>query len=217
MMTTLKPNIAMIDDNYDLIDTYKDLLESKYNVTEFYTAESYLQYLDQKEINPFEVVVTDYNLGAGQNGLDMIEKASRTSKSSAFILMSGYLDKESTLRAHNMGAHRILQKPIRIEALESEIQNLIYEFQVEKIRKETKSLTLQLKELCSIFDVFLEQHFSKTQIDDFFMRVLSPESTDKNISFRNYVLNIEEQLYRNMKMDEILMRQINNKKKTISI
>ncbi len=212
---SLKPNIAMIDDEYDLLDTYKELLGSKYNVTEFYTADSYLSFIDKNKTNPFEVVITDYNLGAGQNGLDMLEQASRSSKNSAFILMSGYLDKESTLRAHNMGAHRILPKPIRIEALEHEIQNLIYEFQVEKIRKETKELTLKLKELCSIFDVFLEQHFSKTQIDEFFMRVLNPDSLDKSISFRNYVLNIEEKLYRNMKMDEILMRQINIKKKVV--
>ncbi len=211
----LKPNIAMIDDEYDLLDTYKELLGSKYNVTEFYTADSYLNFIDKNKTNPFEVVITDYNLGPGQNGLDMLEQASRSSKSSAFILMSGYLDKESTLRAHNMGAHRILPKPIRIEALEHEIQNLIYEFQVEKIRKETKELTLKLKELCSIFDVFLEQHFSKTQIDEFFMRILNPDSLDKSISFRSYVLNIEEKLYRNMKMDEILMRQINIKKKVV--
>ena len=211
----LKPNIAMIDDEYDLLDTYKELLGSKYNVTEFYTADSYLNFIDKNKTNPFEVVITDYNLGPGQNGLDMLEQASRSSKSSAFILMSGYLDKESTLRAHNMGAHRILPKPIRIEALEHEIQNLIYEFQVEKIRKETEELTLKLKELCSIFDVFLEQHFSKTQIDEFFMRILNPDSLDKSISFRSYVLNIEEKLYRNMKMDEILMRQINIKKKVV--
>lgn len=210
----LKPNIAMIDDEYDLIDTYKELLGAKYNVTEFYDADSYLKYLEKFDANPFEVVISDYSLGAGANGLDMLEKANSLNKHAAFILMSGYLDKESTLRAHNMGAHRILPKPIRIETLEAEIQNLIYEFQIEKIRKETRELTLKLKELCSIFDVFLEQHFSKTQIDEFFMRVINPDQNDKNVSFRNYVLNIEEKLYRNMKMDEILMKQIASKGKT---
>ncbi len=209
---SIKPNIAMIDDEYDLIDTYKDLLSAKYNVTEFYDADSYLGYIQKYEQNPFEVVITDYSLGSGSNGLDMIEKANNLNKNAAFILMSGYLDKETTLRAHNMGAHRILPKPIRIEELEHQIQNLIYEYQIEKIRKETKELTLKLKELCSIFDVFLEQHFSKTQIDEFFMRVISPDEQNKNISFREYVVNIEEKLYRNMKMDEILMRQVKPKR-----
>lgn len=208
----IKPQIAMIDDEYDLLDTYKELLSSKYSVTEFHDAKSYLSFLSQKETNPFEVVITDYSLGAGDNGLEMLEKASRLSKSTSFILMSGYLDKDSTLRAHNMGAHRILPKPIRVEALEHEIQSLIYEFQIEKIRKENKELTLKLKELCSIFDVFLEQHFSRTQVDEFFMRVLNPDSTNKDISFRDYVVNIEDKLYRNIKMDEILMRQIQKRK-----
>jgi DNA-binding NtrC family response regulator len=207
----IKPQIAMIDDEFDIIDTYKELLSSKYDITEFYSAETYLDYLDKLTTNPFEVVITDYSLGAGANGLDMLEKAKSASKHAAFILMSGFLDKESTLRAHNMGAHRILPKPIRIDMLEGEIQTLIYEFQIEKIRKETKELTLKLKELCSIFDVFLEQPFSKTEVDEFFMRVISPDQEDKNISFRNYVLNIEEKLYRNIKMDEVLTRQMNKK------
>ena len=53
----LKPNIAMIDDEYDLIDTYKELLGTKYNVTEFYDAESYLKYLEKFETNPFEISI----------------------------------------------------------------------------------------------------------------------------------------------------------------
>ncbi len=209
---SLKPNIAIIDDEFDLVDTYKDLLSTKYIVTEFYDADSYLNYISKYDTNPFEVIITDYSLGQGMTGLDMIEQASQKNKHVAFILMSGYLDKDSTLRAHNMGAHRILPKPIRIEILEHEIQNLIYEFQIEKIRKDTKELTLKLKELCSIFDVFLEQHFSKTQIDEFFMRVINPNEPNRDISFRDYVINIEEKLYRNMKIDEILNRQIKAKK-----
>jgi DNA-binding response OmpR family regulator len=208
----LKPNIAIIDDEVDLVETYKDLLSNKYNVTEFYDAESYLNYIAKYDVNPFEAIVSDYSLGASSTGLDMIEKANASNKPTAFILMSGFLDKETTLRAHNMGAHRILPKPIRIESLDHEVQNLIYEYQIEKIRKETKELTLKLKELCSIFDVFLEQHFSKSQIDEFFMRVISAEDNSKDISFRQYVINIEEKLYRNIKMDEILNRQLKAKK-----
>jgi len=206
----IKPHIAMIDDEFDIIDTYKDLLSDKYNITEFYSAAEYLAHLEKNEKNPFELIVTDYRLGA-VTGLDMVEKAQSLNKHTAFILMSGHLDKETTLRAHNIGAHRILEKPIRVESLDHEIKNLIYEFQIERIRAETRKLTLQMKELCSIFDVFLEQHFSKIQIDEFFMRVLNPDKFDKNISFREYVLNIEEKLYRNMQMEDILTRQVQTK------
>lgn len=202
----LKPSIAMIDDEFDLVDSYKELLSPKYNVTEFYSAEDYLKFIDTSKDNPFEVIITDYRLGQ-LTGLDMVEKAQSLQKHTAFILMSGYLDKETTLRAHNIGAHRILEKPVKIDILDKEINELIYEFQIEKIRKQTKTLTLQLKELCSIFDVFLEQHFSKNQIDEFFMTVLNPDQS-REVSFRQYVSNIEEQLYRNMKMEEILLRQI---------
>lgn len=202
----IKPVIAMIDDEYDLVESYKDLLSKKYDVKEFYNADDYLSYISQNETNPFELIITDYRLGK-QTGLDMVEKSFGMNKGSAFILMSGYLDKETTLRAHNIGAHRILEKPVKLDVLDKEISELIYEYQIHRIRKETKQLTLQLKELCSVFDIFLEQHFSKTQVDDFFMKVLSSD-TSRDISFRQYVSNIEEKLHRNIKMEEILTRQI---------
>ncbi len=210
----IKPVIAMIDDEQDLVDSYKDLLSTKYDVKEFYNADDYLNFVSQKETNPFELIITDYRLGK-QTGLDMVEKAHSMHKGTAFILMSGYLDKDTTLRAHNIGAHRILEKPVKIEVLDKEINELIYEYQIQKLRKETKQLTLQLKELCSIFDVFLEQHFSKTQVDDFFMKILSNDMS-KEISFRQYVSNIEEKLHRNIKMEEILMRQIQKDSKNVT-
>jgi len=210
----IKPVIAMIDDEQDLVDSYKDLLSNKYEVKEFYNADDYLNFVSQKETNPFELIITDYRLGK-QTGLDMVEKAHSMHKGTAFILMSGYLDKDTTLRAHNIGAHRILEKPVKIEVLDKEINELIYEYQIQKLRKETKQLTLQLKELCSIFDVFLEQHFSKTQVDDFFMKILSNDMS-KEISFRQYVSNIEEKLHRNIKMEEILMRQIQKDSKNVT-
>lgn len=210
----IKPVIAMIDDEQDLVDSYKDLLSNKYDVKEFYTAEDYLNFVSQRETNPFELIITDYRLGK-QTGLDMVEKAHSMHRGTAFILMSGYLDKDTTLRAHNIGAHRILEKPVKIEVLDKEINELIYEYQIQKLRKETKQLTLQLKELCSIFDVFLEQHFSKTEVDDFFMKVLSNDMS-KEISFRQYVSNIEEKLHRNIKMEEILMRQIQKDSKNVT-
>lgn len=210
----IKPVIAMIDDEQDLVDSYKDLLSNKYEVKEFYNADDYLNFVSQKETNPFELIITDYRLGK-QTGLDMVEKAHSMHKGTAFILMSGYLDKDTTLRAHNIGAHRILEKPVKIEVLDKEINELIYEYQIQKLRKETKQLTMQLKELCSIFDVFLEQHFSKTQVDDFFMKILSNDMS-KEISFRQYVSNIEEKLHRNIKMEEILMRQIQKDSKNVT-
>ena len=210
----IKPVIAMIDDEQDLVDSYKDLLSTKYDVKEFYNADDYLNFVSQKETNPFELIITDYRLGK-QTGLDMVEKAHSMHKGTAFILMSGYLDKDTTLRAHNIGAHRILEKPVKIEVLDKEITELIYEYQIQKLRKDTKQLTLQMKELCSIFDVFLEQHFSKTQVDDFFMKILSNDMS-KDISFRQYVSNIEEKLHRNIKMEEILMRQLQKDSKNVT-
>jgi DNA-binding NtrC family response regulator len=209
----LKPQIAMIDDEIDIIDSYKDLLGEKYTITAFCSAEDYLRYLENFKTNPFEVIITDYRLGT-LTGLDMVEKAKAADKHTAFIVMSGFLNKENTLRAHNMGAHRILDKPTKVEMLDHEIKNLIYEFQIEKIRTETKEITLKMKELCGLFDVILHENYSEKQINEFFAKNL--QTKDKkisNLNFKNYISDIEEKIYRNIKTEEILMRQV--KRKTV--
>jgi response regulator RpfG family c-di-GMP phosphodiesterase len=201
-----KPLIAMIDDEHDLVDSYRDLLSDKYDIKEFYSASEYIDFVSKNDSNPFDLIITDYRLGS-ETGLDMVEKADNLKRSAPFIVMSGYLDKETTIRSHNLGAHRILEKPVKLEVLDKEINELIYEGQIQKIRKETKDLTLQMKELCNVFDIFLEQHFSQSQIDDFFMNILSTDMSSK-VSFRQYVANIEERLNKNIKMEEVLMKQI---------
>jgi FixJ family two-component response regulator len=206
----IRPQIAMVDDEFDIIDTYKDLLGSKYIITDFNSAESYLKYIDSFKNNPFEVVLTDFRLG-GINGLEMIERTHSQNKHVPFILMSGYLDKDTTLRAHNMGAHRILAKPTAVSIIDAEIQNLIYEFEVNKLRDETKKLTHALKDICRCFDLLMSQHFTKSEINKFFIENLDPDLTTNTDDFQTYLNDLEKKLYRSIKLEEILMRQLRKK------
>lgn len=120
----VKPNIALVDDESELVEAFKELLEDKYDIVGFSSADEYLLHIRKLQRNPFKVVITDYNLG-GVNGLDMIEKAKAIDKNTAFILISGFLDTKTTQHAFDIGAFSILEKPIKVEALEQNIHDIL--------------------------------------------------------------------------------------------
>lgn len=198
----------MVDDEYDVLESYKDLLSSKYNITEFTSPHAYLAFLRDEPTNPFDLLITDYKMSS-MHGIEMVQKAHEMGRDCPFILMSGYLDKEATLFAHNLGAYSILEKPVEFEVLDGEIRELVFMSQLQKLRNENKALTLKLKELCHWFDVFLEKYFTETQIDEFFLQVNGDCIETKGLSFRDYVRCIEDRVQRNLKMEEILIKQLN--------
>lgn len=202
-----KPQVAIVDDEHDIIDSYKDFLESKYDVTSFINADKYLSFIAKHEKNPFELVITDFSMG-DIDGLEMIQRSKQMNKSCPFILISGFLNTNNSILAHDYGAYKILTKPIDPNNLELQVQNLIYQNQINKIRDENKGLTLKLKELCSIFDVFLGQFASEKQIEEFFNKMYRTDDNTKTMHFREYLKNIDDHVYRNTKMEDILARQI---------
>lgn len=202
-----KPRVALVDDEVDVLETFKSILEPKYIVETFLSASDYLNYIQSDNKNAFDLLIVDYNLGATK-GLKLIQQTIELKKHCPFILLSGYLDKETTLQAHNLGAFKILEKPTPIPMLENHIKDFFFELEINRIREENKALTLKLRELCSIFDVFLEQYASKMEIDEFFMRVSLSSNTEKSVSFRDYVRSLESHLQRNMKKEDILSKHI---------
>lgn len=202
-----KPKLAMVDDEYDVLEAYKDLLSYKYNITEFTSPHAYLSFLREEPSNPFDLLITDYKM-TSMHGIEMIQKAHEMGKDCPFILMSGFLDKEATLFAHNLGAHSILEKPVEVEVLDTEIRELVFTSQLQKLRNENKALTMKLKELCSLFDIFLEKYFTQIQIDEFFKQVNGDFIETKGLNFRDYVRCIEDRVQRNLKMEEVLLQQL---------
>lgn len=202
-----KDAIAMVDDEADLIETYSELLSEKYDVMTFNSPEEYYQYLDKFQETPFKVLISDYRLGP-KTGIDMIKELKLAKRDSPFILMSGYLDKATVMAAHDLGAHRILEKPVPIESLEFAVQELLIEGKIDKVRKEMRQITLQLKEVSSYFDLIITQYAPAEEVNKFFMSMADGNPHFKFSSFKDFVDGIEQKLYVLMKSEDILQKQL---------
>ena len=174
---------------------------------EFASPETFLSYIEDTKNDAFDLLITDFRMGK-VSGIDMVMAAKKKNKDIPFILLSGFLDKEATLAAHNLGAHKILEKPIKIESLESEVKKLIIYGQIKELQQNNKVLFGKLKELCGLFDMFVGEHASAEEISDFFMQVHSAEDPKEKMDFNQYIRSIEDQAYRSIKTEDVLLREL---------
>ncbi len=66
--------------------------------------------------NSFSLIVTDYDLGSGPNGLSLLAQMRRRQNLTPIILMSGGYGGWLGPAARNLGAVSFLQKPFALEA-----------------------------------------------------------------------------------------------------
>jgi len=66
--------------------------------------------------NSFSLIVTDYDLGSGPNGLALLAQMRRKKNPTPVILMSGDYGSWLGPAARNLGAASFLQKPFALEA-----------------------------------------------------------------------------------------------------
>jgi len=92
------------------------------------------------------------------DGLQMIASANNSGFYFPFILLSGYLDKESAVQAVDHGVFRLLEKPVDYQALREVIDQLLIEFDITSVREEIQKLIQQLKEFYSGIRLIMDQH-----------------------------------------------------------
>ncbi|MFZ3231019.1 MAG: response regulator [Pseudobdellovibrio sp.] len=208
----MKPRIAMIDDEGDIIESYSDLLCTKYDITAFNSAASFIAYFKTGTNEPFDMIVTDYNLGE-QNGLDMIVELKKMSVLTPFLLMSGYLNKESSIKANNLGVTKILEKPVTFQALDQEIASSLLESQLALIQKKTRDLTFEVNAICSACSKYFNEVADRSATNQFFdiLSNLLNKQTGAVIQHK-YFEDIQAEMYRHVKTEELIIRQIQRKK-----
>lgn len=110
--------IAIVDDEKDLTEGYRELFQDSFHVKTFDDGTSYLKFVSEFEENPFHVTITDFKMGE-INGIEMIERAVKMKRPCAFILISGHVDKDVAISAANQDCPvKIIEKPADIDELE---------------------------------------------------------------------------------------------------
>lgn len=209
---TMKPRIAMIDDESDITESYMDLLGDKYDISPFTDPDSFIAQTKKPTNGPYELIVLDYNLGP-KSGLDMVVELKKLKVSAPLILMSGYLDKDSTLKAHNLGIAKILEKPVNYQLLDEEISSLLLETQLAMIQKKTRDLAFEVNAVCSTCSIYFNEVAEREQTNQFF-DILSRQLSMTNTSFtqHKYFEELQAEIFRHIKTEELLIRQIQRKK-----
>ena len=114
-----KPKVLIVDDELPVLLVLKRRLNQLYDISVALNARSALE---MPEANgPFSVVITDMHMPGG-NGLDFLSEVRTISPDTSRIMLTGDLDRETTLNAVNRGGVlSFLEKPCPAESIAAAI------------------------------------------------------------------------------------------------
>ena len=83
----------------------------------------------------FDLIVTDYNLGAGRNGLFLLSHLKKNGRRVPTILMSGYREERLEDAARKLGVFAFLEKPFPMDVFLNECWRALQECPTTQNRK----------------------------------------------------------------------------------
>ena len=140
----MKPTVLFVDDEPSLCETVPLILRaSGFDVTAVATVAEALKLIAEK---PFDILVSDLNIGEPNDGLLLVSAMRRTQPAAATVIVTGYPGFESALRAIQVQVDDYLIKPAHPEKL------------VETLRRvhDTRPLR-QRAPLVRLFDILREK------------------------------------------------------------
>lgn len=122
-MTTLKPIVAVVENDSALLKALERLLRAHGYSAELYTsAEAFLEKNTKKEI---ACLVLDINLG-GISGLELQRQLIKEGSAPPIVFITGQSEEKSMQQAQSMGCIAYLKKPFEsqllIQALDKALQ-----------------------------------------------------------------------------------------------
>ncbi len=107
-------NVLVVDDNEDLLETFSLILKRRgFNVE---TAANGALAVDKFRAGHFDVTLMDIVMPE-MNGVEAFQRIREMNPGATVILMTAYSDQELIRTALDEGAHRVVNKPIRIDQL----------------------------------------------------------------------------------------------------
>ena len=128
-------SILIVDDDIDLANSLKDMLEIEYPDAKVETANSVNQTHQFIRTSYPDVVLIDIKLGK-DNGLDLVPFIKKAHPHSACIMMTAFRETELAIKALRVGADEYILKPIEPAALFKTITTLQNQKHIERERDE---------------------------------------------------------------------------------
>ncbi len=118
-----KAKVLVVDDEPDLLDVSKDFLEM-YGRFEVDTSKSAVEALSVKDIDRYDVIVSDYQMPE-MDGIEFLKHLRARGINVPFILFTGKGREEVAINALNAGADFYLKKGTDVKAQYTELSNFI--------------------------------------------------------------------------------------------
>lgn len=157
--------LLVVDDEESVRRVVAELLEAEGYFTE--SAASAHEALDILRTQPFDLVLTDIKMN-GRDGLWLLEQVHRNHPDASVVLMTGFGQVDTAVRALKHGAEDYLTKPIRIHELSASIERALqsrrlriehraYQQGLETaVREKTRQLEAAYVEVNRSYDLTLE-------------------------------------------------------------
>src|SRR5436189_2907497 len=135
----MQPTIRIVDDEKHTREGLRRLLENEYDV---YIAEDIGGAVSVLERENIDVVLTDLRL-AGEDGMNLIERALKMPHPPICIMMTAYGSVDTAVEAMKRGAYDFVTKPLNLEKVELLIARAV---QSRKLEQENRALREQVEE-----------------------------------------------------------------------
>jgi len=130
----MSPTLLIVDDEKHTREGLRAALEDRFDV---YVAADIPGAISVLENDSIDLVVTDLRL-AGEDGMQLIDRALRLPHPPICIMMTAYGSVDTAVEAMKHGAYDFVTKPINIDRLEILIQRALQSRDVEKENRELK-------------------------------------------------------------------------------
>jgi YesN/AraC family two-component response regulator len=126
--------VLLVDDEPDIRDSLKMLLEASLTGIEVETAEGGAAALDILAHKPIDLIITDYKM-PGMNGLEFLQRAAREAPKVPRILVTAFPDLEIAIKAINeAGIENFFTKPFEPEQVIGVVRDLLLEQRAQAMR-----------------------------------------------------------------------------------
>lgn len=200
-----RKTVVVVDDEKDITDLYKALLEDDYNVLEFNRPEEFLKYLQFHTPGnvPFQALITDFKMPK-MNGMDMVANAHDAGYKFPFIILSGHLDKDTVIRAVEFGVYRLLEKPAPPKVLFDTIQQIIVEQDILATREQVRAIISKMRENYSFLRLALLNYIPEESFNQMILQTDSSGKVIKTEGSEDLMQDLESRLDRLLKTEKSL-------------
>ncbi|MDM8537413.1 response regulator, partial [Desulfobacterales bacterium HSG17] len=189
-----KARVLIVDDEIELCQTQKMILEELWEKDLVFTAYSGIEALSVLENENIDVLVTDIRM-PGMDGIELMKQVKKKYNDIQIIVLTGHGDIDNAIAALRLGAHNYLTKPVFAEVFHFAVKNAWEKSNEIKERKRTEqALRESEKRYRTLFN---------NASDAIFVHDFEKNLTDVNrVACERLGYNCEDLL--KMKIDEIV-------------